>query len=99
MTPERDDDHANDTWGYCPAPPNLEAYIDVGEVTVDGETFAVRRRENDGSYHYDWVTGPNPDYGFSIGSQLPLDFSREQHEAQIRDFLAGIDPNTGYLGD
>ncbi|GAB2507376.1 hypothetical protein [Paramicrobacterium agarici] len=92
-------DNSGEAWHWSPAPPDTETYVNVGDVTVDSEIFSVRRRDADGSYHYEWVTGPNPDYGFSIGSQLPLDFTREQHEVQIRDFLSGIDPNTGYLGD
>ncbi|MCW4459279.1 hypothetical protein [Microbacterium sp. MPKO10] len=99
MTGEISDEPPDGEWRWSPAPPDMETYVDVGDVTVDGETFVVRRRDGDGSYHYDWVTGPNKDYGFSLGSHLPLDFTVEQHEEQIRDFLAGIDPATGYLAD
>jgi hypothetical protein len=83
---------------YAPAPPDTHIYRDLGNFTVDSETFAVRRRADDGSTHYDWISGPNDGYGFSeFGSPEPL--SREQHSASIRDFLAGIDPATGFLSD
>jgi hypothetical protein len=65
---------------------------------VDGETFAVRTSPDDGAIHYDWVSGPNDGYGFSTSGGIePL--SRERHLDRIRDFLAGIDPATGYLSD
>ncbi|KAA9146218.1 hypothetical protein F6B41_15945 [Microbacterium lushaniae] len=76
--------------------PDGDTYSDIGSFTVDGETFAVRRRDSDGSCHYDWVSGPNDGYGFSVsGGYEPV--TREWHVAAIRDFLAGIDPATGYL--
>lgn len=83
---------------YAPtsALPDTHSYTDLGDVTVDGETFAVRRRDDDGSTHYDWISGPNDGYGFStFGSPEPL--SHDQRLASIRDFLAGVDPATGYL--
>jgi len=83
---------------YVPtsAMPETWTYTDLGNFIVDGETFAVRRRDDDGSNHYDWVSGPNAGYGFSVsGGFEPL--SRERHLAAIRGFLASIDPETGYL--
>ncbi|MDR6867975.1 hypothetical protein J2Y69_002583 [Microbacterium resistens] len=83
---------------YVPlsALPDADTYTDVGTFTVDGETFVVRRRDDDGSNHYDWVSGPNDGYGFSVfGGFEP--FPHERHVAAIRDFLAAIDPATGYL--
>ncbi|RLP67929.1 hypothetical protein D9V30_12400 [Mycetocola reblochoni] len=65
-------------------------------IEVDGETFRVRRRVHDGSHHYDWVSGPNDGYGFSV-SRRPEPLGRAQHDAEIRNFLAAIDPTTGYL--
>ena len=85
-------------WVYVPtsASPDTQTYTDLGNLTVDGEIFAVRRRDDDGSNHYDWTSGPNDGYGFSVsGSREPR--SREQHVVAIRDFLAAIDPATGYL--
>lgn len=73
-----------------------ESYTELGRFTVDEETFLVRRRAEDGSHHYDWVSGPNDGYGFSVsGGSEPI--SREQHETTIRGFLTSIDPTTGFL--
>lgn len=76
--------------------PDPHSYTEVGDVTVDGETFAVRRRDDDGSLHYDWVSGPNDGYGFSVFCGVgPM--SRERHSADIREFLSAVDPVTGYF--
>jgi hypothetical protein len=64
-------------------------------VDVDGEQFAVY--EVAGGWSYDWLTGPNPGYGF--GSFGPPVSSVGEHRESIRSFLRGIDPATGYLGD
>lgn len=83
---------------YVPlsAMPDQATYTDVGEFVVEGETFSARKRDDDGSLHYDWVSGPNAGYGFSI-SGGPAPRSRGHHVAAIRDFLSAIDPETGYL--
>lgn len=95
---ESDRNPTDEGWFYAPAPPDMRTYRELGNFTVDGETFAVRRSDGDGSTHYDWISGPNDGYGFStFGSPEPL--SHEQRLASIRDFLAGIDPATGYLYD
>ena len=83
-------------WEYFPAPPETHAYTHLGDFTVDGETFTVRMRDVDGSFHYDWISGPNDDYGFSTSG--PGDrVSEDHHVASIRGFLAEINPETGYL--
>jgi hypothetical protein len=85
---------------YVPssASPDPDIYTDLGAVVVGGETFGVRRRDSDGSHHYDWISGPNNGYGFSVsGGGAPV--GEEWHTRAIRDFLAGIDPATGYLAD
>lgn len=65
-------------------------------LTVDGEEFEVVRI-NDRSYDYSWLSGPNAGYGFRSTANAPgVDFD---HEEAIRNFLAGIDPETGYLED
>ena len=95
---EDDREPTHEGWVYVPTSsfPDLDAYTDLGTFLVDGETFAVRTRDSDGSNHYDWISGPNNGYGFSVsGSAEPR--SREKHIAAIRDFLAAIDPATGYL--
>lgn len=98
MSSERDEFQAHEPQTYCPSPPDTCSYVDGGVFTVDGESFRVRQ-SSDGAFHYDWITGPNKDYGFSLGDGPQLEFSTKQHEDQIRDFLAGIDPATGYLAD
>lgn len=89
---------ASEDWVYVPtsAFPDPDTYTQLGKFVVDGETFAARRRDSDGSNHYEWVSGPNRGYGISVsGGREPI--GREQHVATIRDFLAAIDAATGYL--
>lgn len=95
---ESDRDPTDEGRFYVPtsALPDTFPYTDLGSLTVDGETFAVRRRDDDGSNHYVWISGPNDGYGFSMsGGCEPI--SHELHVAAIRGFLASIDPATGYL--
>ena len=79
-------------------------------LVVDGEVFDVRPAADDNGVHFDWVSGPNPGYGFSSGA--PIVFVPEGHPpvaaplvddaqltASIRTFLAQIDPATGYVAD
>lgn len=83
-------------------------------LTVDGEVFVVSARQEDSrTYDYDWASGPNPGYGFSSTAHAafvsvsdradtPSGFAPptlDEHRAAIRDFLAQIDPDTGYFGD
>jgi hypothetical protein len=81
----------------------------VHRLTVDGEVFDVRPNDT-GGHHFDWVSGPNPGYGFSTGK--PMIFVPVGEDGvvrteaddtlftrQIREFLAQIDPETGYIGD
>lgn len=77
-------------------------------IVVDGETFDVRERaDRPGQYDLDWVTGPNPGYGFScafarsvsVGSEPPPFDVRAELERAISGFLAEIDPDTGYLAN
>ena len=79
-------------------------------VTVDGEVFDVRRRDDGSACDFDWVTGPNPGYGFTAG--VPIVFAPVGQTAStdattvdgalvnaIRHFLQQIDPDTGYIAD
>ena len=66
----------------------------VYTLEVDGEHFAVRSHET--GTDYDWVSGPNKDYGFGTSAR---DMPEEWHRESIRNFLSMIDPNTGYIDD
>ena len=66
-------------------------------VEVDAELFDVTVRERPGQYHFAWVSGPNPGYGFSIGTSDGQRLSDADIEASIRNFLAQVDPETGYI--
>jgi hypothetical protein len=67
-------------------------------LDVDGERFAIRRDAwGRGGTDYDWLSGPNKDYGFS--SSATPNRPMEEHRESIRTFLAMIDPSTGYIGD
>jgi len=68
----------------------------VQTLEVDGETFELRQ-DGRGGTSYDWLSGPNEGYGF--GSFPTDDFSLDNHRQNIRDFLNGIDPATGFIGD
>lgn len=70
-------------------------------LAVGNEMFAVilRPRHSGPLYEYDyhWLTGPNDGYGFGISG--PFETSDDEHRVRIREFLADIDPATGYLSD
>ena len=69
-------------------------------LTVAGERFRVRRRPRVGRLHeydYDWLSGPNDGYGFGLSGPAAVD--DEEHAVRIAQFLAGIDPVTGYLSE
>jgi hypothetical protein len=65
-------------------------------LEVDGELFAIRTDEQGGT-NYTWLSGPNKGYGFS--ESPTLNQSLEAHRESIRNFLAQIDPTTGYIED
>ncbi|GAA1463556.1 hypothetical protein GCM10009619_42430 [Williamsia maris] len=80
-------------------------------LVVDGEAFRVAVAA-DGGCRYTWVSGPTPGYGFEASAPrvawrsssglppapLPLPLPTIAHRRRaIRDFLAEIDPKTGYL--
>jgi hypothetical protein len=87
---------------HSPAVPGVHPGVAPGvdealyTLDVDGQVFALRPAEFGGTA-YTWLSGPNPGYGFGV-SPTPS-WTVEQHRAIIRDFLARIDPATGYLGD
>jgi hypothetical protein len=68
-------------------------------LTIDGEELDVQERPDEpGAYDFAWLSGPNPDYGFSVRRSDRAALSRSELEAEARGFLAQIDPGTGYLG-
>jgi hypothetical protein len=69
----------------------------VETIEVEGERFRITV-DGDGA-SYDWLTGPNKDYGFSLAvmGATKFTFPREFHVSQIRQFLADVDPETGLL--
>jgi hypothetical protein len=68
-------------------------------LTVDGQDFRVRERADEpGVYDFDWLSGPH-EYGFGLSGYDGSAMGRPEMEQAIREFLAGIDPTTGYLAD
>ncbi|WP_229070980.1 hypothetical protein [Actinoplanes sp. DH11] len=67
-------------------------------VEVDGEVFEVVAGEDDnpGAYHYNWISGRDPDYGFTSAFSDRRTPTMREHEDAIRDFLSKVDPETGY---
>jgi hypothetical protein len=67
-------------------------------ITVDEEVFDVTTQpDHPGAYHYAWISGPNPDYGFSSASSDGRPSTMVDHEEAIRNFLSLVDPETGYI--
>jgi hypothetical protein len=77
---------------------NAEVQADpVRRLEVEGEVFEVTARlDLPGQVDLAWVTGPNPGYGFSARRSSGV-FTDDELSAQARDFLASINPDTGYL--
>lgn len=65
-------------------------------LEVDGEVFALRPGRQGGT-DYTWLSGPNTGYGFSQSPRPNV--SLDEHRENIRNFLAQIDPSTGYIED
>jgi hypothetical protein len=80
-----------------PDPDNIRTFA----LEVDGEQFAVRLVVDPATGYtdtgYTWLSGPNQRYGFATGG--PPKPSREEHRERIREFLAMVDPTTGYIED
>jgi hypothetical protein len=78
--------------------PGTEGAADVPSRTleVDGEIFVLRPNEFGGT-DYTWLNGPDPGYGFGVSPAAEP--SLDEHRANIRRFLADIDPTTGHLHD
>ncbi|QFU92731.1 hypothetical protein [Amycolatopsis sp. YIM 10] len=69
-------------------------------LLVDGETFEVHHDpDQPGVHQLTWTTGPNAGYGFSIARSDHAEIGDAELIAQAREFLAGIDPATGFLSE
>lgn len=67
------------------------------KLVVDGETFEVTTDPAlPGQYDCRWLTGPH-DYGFSIARSDGSAIGEDELRRAISDFLADINPQTGYL--
>ena len=85
-----------------PADGREEGTAPAKRLRCDGETFELRPARSGGT-HYTWLSGPNEGYGFTTSAVLPEAgpgrIDDEGHLANIRGFLAIIDPDTGYVAD
>jgi len=67
-------------------------------VEVDGQLFDVLAHpDRPGQYHFEWVSGPNPGYGFTSASSDRSAMTMPDFDDAIRGFLAQVDPETGYI--
>jgi len=83
---------------YRPFPDDGAEQEPGTRVEVDAEVFdVVARRDRPGQYHFAWVSGPNPGYGFSSGTSDGREMGNAEIVASIRNFLAQVDPETGYI--
>jgi hypothetical protein len=66
-------------------------------LELDDEVFEVTTRlDLPGQVDLVWLTGPNPGYGFSSRRSSGV-ASDDELCTMIREFLANIDGETGYL--
>jgi hypothetical protein len=84
------------------APYPEDARTDEGQpsvrLVVDGEQFDVREEPGrPGQYHFSWASGPNSDYGFTSARSDGRPESTAELREAIRDFLAQVDPETGFI--
>jgi hypothetical protein len=85
--------------GVVPEHLRIQYHGDPVLLTVDGQDFRVRvRAEEPGTYDFDWLSGPH-EYGFGLSRSDRSAMSVAEMEGAIRDFLAQVDPTTGYLAD
>lgn len=71
--------------------------VKLFRIVVDGETFDVDKQGS--SNHLSWISGPNAGYGFAVGRSDGAALTQDQAGAEVRRFLAAIDPATGYLAE
>lgn len=75
--------------------------VETFALEVDEEQFAIRVVADPATGYtdasYTWLSGPNEGYGFGSGGRLEP--SLEEHRQRIREFLAMVDPITGFIED
>jgi hypothetical protein len=66
--------------------------------TVNGHGWLVEQRaDTPGCYDFDWLTAPNPGYGFTSTSSDGSPLDETQMTVAIAEFLAEVNPETGFL--
>ncbi|MFB9323562.1 hypothetical protein [Cryptosporangium minutisporangium] len=71
--------------------------MSIRRLTVQGHDWTVTERTGErGIYDFEWLTGPHP-YGFTAGMLGDGLMNEADLESAIADFLAQINPETGYL--
>ncbi|WP_030327343.1 hypothetical protein [Streptomyces sp. NRRL B-3229] len=67
-------------------------------MLVDGEEFEVSQPDGKpGTYHFMWLTGPDPGYGFGFSTHPPVPADTKHLEDAVREFLAQVDRGTGHI--
>jgi len=67
-------------------------------LNVEGEEFIVTKRPTEARYEFLWVNdNHDPHYGFSKGGRPDEPMSEDEMRTAIENFLADINPETGYL--
>ena len=74
--------------------PDTSAKASALTLDVAGVVCEVRA-DGRGGTECVWSSGPNPGYGFGLSPTPGM--SLEEHRENVRNFLAEIDPATGYL--
>lgn len=71
--------------------------VESWNLTIDGHHWVVREQpDRPGGYDFEWLTGSKR-YGFSMGGSDKSPMDRAAIRFYIADFLAQINPETGYL--
>lgn len=76
----------------------MEVARDHQQLTVNGELFEVSYDLNQpGAYHFVWLTGPNPGYGFTSRASSHTRQPQQMLIDSAINFLEQVDPQTGYI--
>ncbi|WP_432512260.1 hypothetical protein [Kineococcus sp. SYSU DK001] len=67
-------------------------------LRVDGRDWVVEERPGTpGCYDFDWLSGPDPGYGFTSQTSDGSPVDEQEVRDAIADSTAGINPETGHL--